>query len=95
MNEITKQIELTVSINNLINVVGTRIKAINDGIRGIRNKKTYTHDDYLRNKELIELLKKARAKAFTIQNKLRNLIKNGVFCDEDFFKLKKEFMEIT
>jgi hypothetical protein len=88
---IPNQLQANVLINDLKNVVKTRLLGINECIRQLRkNERAIT--DY---KDKLNLYKLARAQTNTVLNKLVNLLNKGEFTLTEFKQLKQEFIEMT
>ena len=91
MTLIDNQLEINVLLNDLKNVVKTRLLGINDCIRILRKNK------YPNNKHKTDLIlyKEARKQTNIILNKITILLNKVSFTVEEFKELKTSFLNMN
>lgn len=88
---IANQLQINVQLNDLKNVVKTRLLGINEAIRRLRKAQRQV----VEYKAKLDLYKQARAKTNTILNKITNLLNKGEFTLTEFKQLKQDFVQMT
>lgn len=88
---IYNQLEVNVLLNNLKQVVKTRLLGINDCIRLLRKSQSLN----TKYKDQLALYKQARGTTNSILNRITILLDKGIFSVEEFKELKNSFIKMN